>query len=204
MKTVDEWAGMTETDQWEEYIRVAMGDMDFSSPDPVVVRLERENERLEKRVSELTKQLAARCCAENCEKEELLASDRELRDEIERLRALLEPCRHDTDTQTDSRYPMTVNDHLSLLSAYIADFLPDDVDVDDEYYGAWERQARPTILRLIEQRDAACRLLGECSEVIDDDGVESIDLLAFLREWSVRVKAKVVEEGDAKTKSADV
>lgn len=46
MKTVDEWADMTETDQWEEYIRVAMGDMDFSSPDPVVVRLERELEKL--------------------------------------------------------------------------------------------------------------------------------------------------------------
>jgi hypothetical protein len=43
----------------------------------------------EARVSELTKQLALRCCAENCDKEELLTADREQRAELDRLRGLL-------------------------------------------------------------------------------------------------------------------
>ena len=42
MKTIDEWAGMTETDQWEEYVRVAKGDPTHDSPDTVVVRLQAE------------------------------------------------------------------------------------------------------------------------------------------------------------------
>jgi len=74
----------------------------------------------------------------------------EAADEIERLRKLLEPCRPDTDAQTDASYPKTVDDVLSLLSAYIADFLPDDVCPDDEYFGAWERQARRVIGPLME------------------------------------------------------
>ena len=74
----------------------------------------------------------------------------EAADEIERLRKLLEPCRPDTDAQTDPSYPKTVDDVLSLLSAYIADFLPDDVCPGDEYFGAWERQARKVVEPIME------------------------------------------------------
>jgi hypothetical protein len=73
-----------------------------------------------------------------------------LRDENERLQALLTPVRHDTDPQTDPSYPKTVDDVLSLLSAYIADFLPDEVCPGDEYYAAWERQARPVIEHIMQ------------------------------------------------------
>ena len=76
-------------------------------------------------------------------------------DEIERLRKLLEPCRPDTDAQTDPSYPKTVDDVLSLLSAYIADFLPEDVCPDDEYFGAWERQARKVVGPIMQERDEA-------------------------------------------------
>lgn len=75
----------------------------------------------------------------------------EARNEIERLRALLEPCRPDTDAQTDPAYPQTVNDVLSLLSAYIADFLPAECCPGDEYFAAWERQARKVVEPLVQQ-----------------------------------------------------
>ena len=82
----------------------------------------------------------------NVEKEEELTR---LRAENEKLRALLIPCRPDTDAQTDPAYPATVNDVLHLLSCYIADFLPDAVELGYEYYAAWERQARPVIERIM-------------------------------------------------------
>ena len=81
--------------------------------------------------------------------------------EIERLRELLEPCRLDTDPQTDSGYPKTVNDYLSLLGAYIADVMPDDAVPDDEYFGAWERLARPVIERLVSKEAEAETLRRE-------------------------------------------
>lgn len=74
-----------------------------------------------------------------------------MRAEKEKLRALLTPCRPDTDAQTDPAYPETVNDVLHLLSCYWGDFLPDDVELSDEYYAAWERQARPVIERLTDR-----------------------------------------------------
>jgi hypothetical protein len=73
-----------------------------------------------------------------------------LRIENDRLLAILEPCRPDADAQTDPSYPATVNDVLHLLSCYIADFLPDDMVPGDEYYAAWERQARPVIERIMK------------------------------------------------------
>lgn len=76
---------------------------------------------------------------------------REAADEIKRLRGLLEPCRHDTDTQADAGYPRTVNDVLSLLSAYIADFMPEDACPGDEYFAAWERQARKIVAPIMEE-----------------------------------------------------
>lgn len=75
----------------------------------------------------------------------------ELNEQLAESERLLEPCRHDTDTQTDAGYPRTTNDILSLLSAYIADFLPDKFELDDKYYGAWERQARKVIEPLMER-----------------------------------------------------
>ena len=82
------------------------------------------------------------CAAEDCVR---------AADEIERLQSLLEPCRHDSDTQTDSGYPCTTNDYLSLLSAYIADYMPEECIPGDEYFAAWERAARPVIERLTRE-----------------------------------------------------
>jgi hypothetical protein len=75
----------------------------------------------------------------------------EAADEIERLRGLLEPCRPDTDAQVDASYPKTVDDVLSLLSAYICDFMPAESVPGDEYFAAWERQARRVVGPIMEQ-----------------------------------------------------
>ena len=71
--------------------------------------------------------------------------------EVERLTKLLEPCKPDTDAQTDNSYPKTTNDIISLLSDYIADFMPGDTVPDDTYFAAWERQARPVIDKLVTE-----------------------------------------------------
>jgi hypothetical protein len=90
----------------------------------------------------------------------------EAADEIERLRALLEPCRPDTDAQTDPRYPKTVDDVLSLLSAYIADFMPAESVPGDEYFGAWERQARKVVEPIMRERDEARAQLAVANTAI--------------------------------------
>jgi hypothetical protein len=87
------------------------------------------------------------------EQDAVVAERDKLRAENEELRELLQPCRPDTDAQTDPAYPATVNDVLHLLSCYIADFLPDDVILSDEYFSAWERQARPVIERIMKPTD---------------------------------------------------
>lgn len=102
----------------------------------------------------------------------------ELREENERLRALLEPCRPDTNTQTDQSYPKTVNDVLSLLSAYISDFLPDDICPDDEYFGAWERQARKVVEPIMREREEARAALAEILDRAEDDDVVSCIAIA--------------------------
>jgi DNA repair exonuclease SbcCD ATPase subunit len=56
-----------------------------SERDELIARLA----EAEARVTELTKQLALRCCAANCDKEELLTADREQRAELTTLRGLL-------------------------------------------------------------------------------------------------------------------
>lgn len=92
---------------------------------------------------------------------------RMLCDEIERLTALLTPCRSDTDIE-DVGYPRTTNDVLSLLSAYIVDVMPESIP-GDEYFGAWERLARPVIERLTsssDERDSEIeRLRLKCVEL---------------------------------------
>jgi hypothetical protein len=108
----------------------------------------------------------------NTECGHLQADKRELREENERLRALLEPCRPDTDAQTDASYPKTVDDVLSLLSAYIADFLPDDVCPGDEYFGAWERQARRVVGPIMQKNWLLRTLLTEASDGRTLDWVE--------------------------------
>jgi hypothetical protein len=109
----------------------------------------------------------------------------QLRKENTVLRGLLEPCRADTDAQTDSSYPRTVNDVLSLLSAYIADFLPDDVCPGDEYFAAWERQARKVIHPIMEERERLRGLLRECSDYLGS--CTQVD--EVVSNWNKRVTA---------------
>lgn len=74
----------------------------------------------------------------------------EAADEIERLRRLLTPVRPDTDIE-EGKPLSTPNDYLSLLSSYIADYMPSEAVPDDEYFGAWERAARPILQRLFDE-----------------------------------------------------
>lgn len=61
----------------------------------------------------------------------------------------------DTDAQDPhSGYPKTTNDIIHLLSCYIDDYLPADVQLPDAFYIAWERQSAKVIDRLVTQRDA--------------------------------------------------
>lgn len=76
---------------------------------------------------------------------------REQQAEIERLQALLKPTSFDTDLQQPGSQLATVNDYLALLSCYIADYMPGDAVPDDEYFGAWERAARPILQRLFDE-----------------------------------------------------
>jgi hypothetical protein len=105
--------------------------------------------------------------------------------EVERLCQLLEPCRPDTDAQTDDAYPKTVNDVLSLLSAYIADFLPDDVCPGDEYFGAWERQARKVIAPMMQRLESSQELLQEAVEIWDSGDTYEV----VWDEWIERARA---------------
>lgn len=73
-----------------------------------------------------------------------------LADEVERLRRLLTPVRPDTDIE-EGKPLSTPNDYLSLLSSYIADYMPSEAVPDDEYFGAWERAARPILQRLFDE-----------------------------------------------------
>ena len=101
------------------------------------------------------------CAAEDCVR---------AADEIERLQSLLEPCRHDSDTQTDSGYPCTTNDYLSLLSAYIADYMPEECIPGDEYFAAWERAARPVIERLTAELSEKTGELETCRKLLREAG----------------------------------
>lgn len=93
---------------------------------------------------------------------------RRVADEIERLTSLLTSCRSDTDIE-DVGYPRTANDVLSLLSAYIVDVMPDPIP-GDEYFGAWERLARPVIERLTSSSDERLKAkLDACISFIENE-----------------------------------
>lgn len=77
----------------------------------------------------------------------------EMAKEIGRLQSLLVPCRMDSTEQqwAKSPYPPTVNDCLSILSAYICDRMPAEAIPDDEYFAAWENDARPILSAIYER-----------------------------------------------------
>ncbi|MDD4888682.1 MAG: hypothetical protein PHU85_02035, partial [Phycisphaerae bacterium] len=116
--------------------------------------------------------------------------------ELSEARRLLEPCRPDTDSQTPegaAAYPATVNDVLSLLSSHWADVMQ--ACPTDEYFGAWERLARPVIERLFTKSVEAevsklleCRRHGCCDRLPADNYAGVVKLRAECADWQKRAE----------------
>jgi len=90
-----------------------------------------------------------------------IAEDRQA--ELNRLRKLLEGCSHDSDWYNGEDFPVTINDYLSLLSAYWWDVIPEDEKFDwsEGCSGAWEKMARPVLARLTSENAI---LRSECDD----------------------------------------